>query len=414
MLSFGSTMKRGVTVVSSVLCWSLVMLFNESCDSSRSSVNAGAGLNDTVPLTRSWEKAIPHQEVPSGLTSLHASECGKCHTEIYEEWKTSIHAVAWQDPQFQAEWKKDNVYACINCHTPLQNQQEYIVTGLLNGDLKTPVQKLNPNFDQLLQAESITCATCHVREGNVIGTQSLLGVPHAMETNLELLSEQICLSCHNVAEELNPTLVCTFETGDEWMGTAKKQEGNTCITCHMPDVDRPLLLDGEIRPGHTHSFPGSGIPKFANRPVPGLQGLEITEGFLNRNYSAGDTLKFELSIKNKYAGHNLPTGDPERFYLVNYVMESESGEIVSEAEFRIGEKWQWFPVAEKLADNNLKSMEERAFPFSEIISGNESFVLRVSLTKHRITKENADYNGLGEDYPRSISVFEKEYLIHVE
>ena len=39
------------------------------------------------PLTNSWEKAIPTQEVPEGLTSLSAKSCGACHQEHYKEWK---------------------------------------------------------------------------------------------------------------------------------------------------------------------------------------------------------------------------------------------------------------------------------------------------------------------------------------
>ena len=77
------------------------------------------------PLTEPWEQAIPSQPVPAGLASLSATECGQCHQDIYQEWKRSIHAQAFADPQFQAEWAKDGqVFVCQNCHTPLQNQQE--------------------------------------------------------------------------------------------------------------------------------------------------------------------------------------------------------------------------------------------------------------------------------------------------
>ncbi|MDP5139224.1 MAG: hypothetical protein NWP83_01995, partial [Spirosomaceae bacterium] len=42
-----------------------------------------------VPLTESWEKAIPNQEVPAGLVDLKAENCGTCHQEHYEEWQYS-------------------------------------------------------------------------------------------------------------------------------------------------------------------------------------------------------------------------------------------------------------------------------------------------------------------------------------
>src|SRR3990172_5401685 len=119
-------------------------------------------------LTQYWEKAIPNLKVPEGLESLSASECGDCHEEIYHEWQQSNHAIALQDLQFQAEWAKDDsLWVCLNCHTPMQNQQEFIILGKRDGDYFQPVKQVNPHFDPELLEESITCAVCHVRDGAV-------------------------------------------------------------------------------------------------------------------------------------------------------------------------------------------------------------------------------------------------------
>ena len=67
-----------------------------------------------TPLTNHWEFAIPNQEVPEGLSSLSAEQCGACHQEHYKEWKISTHAQAWTDLQFQAELKKESSpFMCI-------------------------------------------------------------------------------------------------------------------------------------------------------------------------------------------------------------------------------------------------------------------------------------------------------------
>ena len=122
------------------------------------------------PLTKSWEKVVPHQEVPEGLTSLSAEQCGACHQDHYKEWKQSTHAHAWTDLQFQAELKKESSpFMCINCHIPLQNQQEYIIDGLIDGDIYQPVKRKNPNFDLSLQQEGKNCASCHVRDNVIVG-----------------------------------------------------------------------------------------------------------------------------------------------------------------------------------------------------------------------------------------------------
>ncbi|MBK6817571.1 MAG: hypothetical protein IPG82_19465 [Saprospiraceae bacterium] len=61
-----------------------------------------------LPLTKSWEKAIPQQEIPQGLTSLSAKYCATCHLKHYQEWLLSTHAHAWSDLQFQSELKKES------------------------------------------------------------------------------------------------------------------------------------------------------------------------------------------------------------------------------------------------------------------------------------------------------------------
>ncbi len=182
-----------------------------------------------IPLDKPWQLAIPFQETPEGLDSIRASYCGGCHAAIYAEWKATTHAVALQDPQFQAEWKKDGeLWLCINCHTPLENQLERIVTGLKNGDVHQPVTKANPRFDAQLRDESITCAACHVRDGFVLGPGIGVDAPHPVKRRERSDAQRLCEQCHNVQERLTDTLICTFNTGDEWRtaGDASTSRGS--------------------------------------------------------------------------------------------------------------------------------------------------------------------------------------------
>ncbi|WP_198263945.1 multiheme c-type cytochrome [sulfur-oxidizing endosymbiont of Gigantopelta aegis] len=71
---------------------------------------------------------IPYQEVPEGAISLKAKDCGLCHSEIYQEWQTSLHAKAFVDPFFTAYLKKDKGDpTCAVCHTPLLNQSPVLL-----------------------------------------------------------------------------------------------------------------------------------------------------------------------------------------------------------------------------------------------------------------------------------------------
>lgn len=366
-----------------------------------------------VQLSKHWEKPVSYQEVPEGLTSLSAASCGSCHRDHYEEWKTSTHAVAWQDPQFQKELQKENIFACLNCHIPLENQQEYIVKGKIGGDYKRPVRVKNPRFDSKLMDESITCAVCHVRDGAVIGSMGTGKAPHKTVKDPVFLSETLCMSCHNVAEVLNPTLVCTFETGDEWTGNWANKDGKNCISCHMPTTEREWFPGMPKRSSHFHNFPGSGIPKLMGMKVSGLNGLAIREDLLKSNFRKGEAIAYSIILKNEHAGHRLPTGDPERYFLVSIQLIANDGQVIHEQIGRIGEKWKWYPKAKKLDDNNLNPKEERRFDFSYVAAKSGKYKLNVKVSKHRMTEETAKYHDLLGKYPLSIDVYSKTYSIQV-
>jgi len=366
-----------------------------------------------LPLTKSWEKSIPHQEIPEGLTSISAKSCGVCHLKHYNEWKLSTHAHAWTDLQFQSELKKESSpFMCINCHIPLQNQQEYVVSGLIDGDIYKPVKTINPHFDQDLQLEGITCASCHVRNKAIIGPTGSLKAPHKTIKDTVLLSEQLCISCHNASAVLTPTLACTFETGDEWKSGPFFGKKN-CISCHMDTVSRELAAGFGIKLSHQHYFAGSGIPKFDSIESKIKNGLAIYPTTLKKMYRSGDSVHFNLKVKNEFAGHKVPTGDPERFFNISFALKNESGAIRSSKVYRIGEEWEWYPEAKKISDNNLLPGEERTFRFSYHALQKEKLYLTVEVTKHRLNKESAEYNKLGKNYPLYITVFQKEYMTEV-
>lgn len=365
------------------------------------------------PLTQPWEKAVPHQELPEGLASMNAAYCGACHPDHYREWQYSTHSHAWTDLQFQAELKKESSpFMCINCHIPLQNQQEFIVEGLLDGDIYQPVKVANPHFDESLQAEGITCVSCHVRNHQIVGNIGSPYAPHATQVDTDFLSEKLCISCHNAAAVITPTLACSFETGDEWKAGPYHPEEN-CISCHMETVERPIVPGYPARKSHYHFFPGSGIPKRASAKTKGLQGMGIYPDLPRSTYALGDSLQFILRLVNESAGHRLPTGDPERFYQITFTLYDEHRTVLKQHTEKIGEEWQWYPTAKKLSDNNLNPHEARTFVFSYLPGEAQQLDLSVDVTKHRLDEESAAYNQLTEEYPLFISIFEEVYTIEV-
>jgi hypothetical protein len=128
----------------------------------------------------SYEQPVVATVVPQGLVDLRAETCGACHEAIYQEWAVSTHRRAWlDDAQFQKELAKSSgaddparggvSWLCVNCHTPVAAQLEKLVVGLTDERIERPEYVTNPTFDEALQHDSVTCATCHVRNGIVYG-----------------------------------------------------------------------------------------------------------------------------------------------------------------------------------------------------------------------------------------------------
>ena len=78
-----------------------------------------------------------------------------------------------------------------------------------------------------------------------------------------------------------------------------------------------------------------------------LKSLKITSDKVSDRYRLGDKFEYALKLKNNYAGHAVPTGDPERFFLVTFKLTNSDHQILKEDQHRIGEQWQWHPVAKK-------------------------------------------------------------------
>jgi len=371
-----------------------------------------------------WENPLPYQATPRGLDSLSARKCGICHQEIYREWQASADAHALSDLQFQAEMKKSPEvgWLCLNCHTPLENQIERIAISVRNGSTHQPVFRTNARFDRELHEDAVTCAVCHVRDGVILGPYADSKAPHPVRQDRRLLTADVCTMCHQATAAYTDTLVCTFDTGAEWKSGPYSARGEACSSCHMPVVERAVALGGPQRTSRRHLFFGSKIPKEihlseSERAEYALYrpGLSVT--IVSAKRSAGRTV-VSLKLKNARAGHLLPTGDPERFIRVDIALvaagkaaagkaegrRAEAGKTLATQSLRIGQQWEWWPKAKKLADNRLKPLEERVETVQ--FQTSQPATLRVSVTNCRLSQQNARYHNLVGRYPVEAQVLE--------
>lgn len=307
-----------------------------------------------------WAKPIETLPDLKGVGAPTAKNCGACHTEIYAEWKLSTHANALSDIQFQSELAKPSSpkWICLNCHIPIQNQRETMIIALRGGDYFEPIEVTNPNFNPEMKEEAITCATCHVRvdsqtkESYVIGGNGTTSPPHPIKINREFLQNR-CYDCHNETYTLNQSLVCAFQTGTEHDGAVSDK---SCVSCHLPEVQRSFVkpsLHRPVRSSHRHGFIGGGVPKSFSLYKDQIR-LGYRPGIVLKEFKIeSDTIIFK--IQNQNASHHVTTGDPERFYRFRLEGLDRDGKVLYHNETKIGQDWEWSPIAKKVNDNRIPS-----------------------------------------------------------
>ncbi|MDA0738295.1 MAG: multiheme c-type cytochrome [Nitrospirae bacterium] len=362
-------------------------------------------------LRDDYAHAIPFQKVPVGLDSLSAEECGRCHQDIYEEWKASIHAHAYDDPFFQAYWKKDdNIWVCLNCHTPLENQQPTLIQKIPNDRVEKAIQVENPGFDQAFQKEGVTCAACHVRDGVIYGPFDDSVAPHPTEFDPAFRTTSMCYRCHNVVSgpfqfyNVGPCGTYAEYEGEFFM----KEKGFTCQHCHMPEISRPVAKDGPIRQGRQHLWRGGHDPEMVKRAV----AIQVQAD--PPNPQPGDTVNMTLTLINAGAGHKIPTGDPDRHFTVEFFVKDSTGAVLEEHTETMGRWILWQPVILELYDNRLLPLASRDYQFSyEIPQGREDLVVEARVRYHILTdgqhamlRENY---GLRSDDPYQFQIYQREF-----
>ncbi len=362
-------------------------------------------------LRSDYALAIPYQKVPEGLESLRAESCGTCHREIYEEWKSSIHAYAYRDPFFQAYWKKDgNIWICLNCHTPLENQQPTLIKEIPRGRVEKAVQEPNPRYDPEYQQEAITCAACHVRNGVILGPFDDSVAPHPTQFDPNFRTAQVCYRCHNVVS--GPAQfyrVGPCGTYAEYEGKYFMQErGFICQSCHMPEVDRPAADGGPIRRGRRHLWRGGHDPDMIRRAV----AIQVKAD--PPSPQPGDRVRFTLTLINAGAGHKIPTGDPDRHFTVEFLVENGAGQVLDRQVATMGRWILWQPAIVEVYDNRLLPLAGRDYTYEyRVPAGSERLTLKTRVRYHILTEGQHEMlrekYGLTADDPYAFTIYERDF-----
>ncbi len=219
---------------------------------------------------------------PRGLDGTDARTCRPCHTEIYREWRRSLHRQSWTDPMFQAGYRRSPHLPCRRCHAPLEESDAA------------------PADDSLAADEGVSCAVCHVRDGHVFGPEASGAEDHASVASSAMATGDACAPCHQFnfpgPDDMPGAVFDPHEpmqnTVEEWR---RSEFADTpCQTCHMP-----LRTDGEGRRYRSHEMRARRNPELMR------QALDVDVQAVRR----GAEVIVRLTLRPGVVGHAVPTGD---------------------------------------------------------------------------------------------------------
>ncbi len=165
-----------------------------------------------------------------------SEKCGSCHTQITNEWRSSMHGRSASDPFFQANIhsmiaKKDinAVRYCGGCHIPIALLSGEISTG---GQVKTGMHI----------SEGVSCMSCHgiAEVTSLKGVGSYLFQPeeHYLFGDSE---DDIQTELHDYLIKINP------RQHRKDMAREVLSKPTSCATCHEQYIDKDLNNWGWVK-----------------------------------------------------------------------------------------------------------------------------------------------------------------------
>lgn len=259
-----------------------------------------------------WAHPIqPQGDPPSTFSPLEASldpaQCGTCHAQQHADWATSLHSRA-MGPGIQWQLRtmdQGQANECLRCHAPLAEQKALLALerGYANAPSSPPPAWVAPNLHQ----QGLVCAACHVRAHRRHGPAPRAGkasiasgsrLPHGgFDAQPAFSDSRFCSTCHQFAPDgrrVNGKLL--ENTYEEWKASRHAKEGRECQTCHMPD--------------RRHLWRGIHDPETVREGL----GREVVV-----TREAVDKARIAVTVRNRNAGHYLPTYVVPKIYVTAYL-----------------------------------------------------------------------------------------------
>ena len=187
-----------------------------------------------------------------------------------------------------------------------------------------------------------------------------------------------------------------------------KEKGLICQSCHMPEVERPVAKDSPIRYGRRHLWRGGHDPEMVKRAVAVQVQADPPAP------KPGDDVTLTLTLINAGAGHKIPTGDPDRYFTVEFTVRDPHGTVVHEQSDTMGRWILWQPVIVEVYDNRLLPLASRDYTFGyEIPEDEKGWRVQARIRYHIQTDSQhqmlRDQYDLTAEDPYVFTIYERDF-----
>jgi hypothetical protein len=124
-------------------------------------------------------------------------------------------------------------------------------------------------------------------------------------------------------------------------------------------------------------------------------------------------------LVNAGAGHKIPTGDPDRYFTVEFTVEDRQGRVLEHQTSTMGRWIMWQPAIVELYDNRLLPLASREYEFVyQLPAKAEGLKVKTLVQYHILTDKQHEmlqtkYGLTGND-PYRFVVYEREFPLSGE
>ena len=288
----------------------------------------------------------------------------------------------------------------------MQNQQRNLVLGFRDAERLDPILTPNEKFDPGFQAEGVTCAVCHVKDGAIVGPYGDARAPHPTRQDSAMTKGfGVCQRCHVVSGSRWDTFYRIPPCGT----VAEIQEAGAtpdCTGCHMPEVTRPLWAGGPPRAGRQHLWRGGHTPASVQ------QALSVDVDLRAR---PDGRRVATVTLTNVGADHYLPTGTPDRHLTLELELRSAEGRVLLRREHALERVILWRPIIVDLWDTRLPAKEPRTYELEfPVDAATSPATLDVRVRYHLLGEARRKRIGYENLEPISYLIYEQRVPVSAE